>query len=181
MWQQRHQENVYSVPFLRDGIWNILFFIFLIYLNWVFPQKNYNADLFLMLTSYKEDIKILLGGLWSVRRACFDFFQRRGESRWWQAHSSRAWSETCPVGLSRASLMALEVKSPPAMREAWWGQGSIPGSGRSSGGRQGNPLQYSCLENPTDRGAWWATVQGIAKSWTRLKRLSTHARSSPPA
>ena len=47
-------------------------------------------------------------------------------------------------------------------------KGSIPGSGRSPGGRHGNPLQYSCLENPMDRGAWRATVHGVAKSWTRL-------------
>ena len=46
--------------------------------------------------------------------------------------------------------------------------GWIPGSGRSPGEGNGNPLQYSCLENPMDRGAWWATVHGIAKSWTRL-------------
>ena len=39
----------------------------------------------------------------------------------------------------------------------------------------GNPLQYSCLENPRDRGAWWAAVCGVAQSWTRLKRLSMHA------
>ena len=44
--------------------------------------------------------------------------------------------------------------------------GSIPGSGRSPGERNGNPLQYSCLENPMDRGGWWATVHGIPKSWT---------------
>ena len=44
--------------------------------------------------------------------------------------------------------------------------GSIPGLGRSPGGGHGNPLQYSCLENPTDRGAWWAIVHGIAKSQT---------------
>jgi len=42
--------------------------------------------------------------------------------------------------------------------------GSIPGMGRSPGEGNGNPLQYSCLENPTNRGAWWATVHGIAKS-----------------
>ena len=41
--------------------------------------------------------------------------------------------------------------------------GSIPGSGRSPGGGHGNSLQYSCLENPTDRGAWWATVQRVTK------------------
>ena len=45
--------------------------------------------------------------------------------------------------------------------------GSIPGSGRSPGGGNGNPLQYSCLENPIDRGAWWVTVHGVAKSQTR--------------
>ena len=44
--------------------------------------------------------------------------------------------------------------------------GLIPGSGRSPGGGHGNPLQYSCLENPMDRGAWWATVHGVAKSRT---------------
>ena len=44
--------------------------------------------------------------------------------------------------------------------------GSIPGSGRYPGVRNGNPLQYSCLENPMDREAWWATVYGVTKSWT---------------
>ena len=44
--------------------------------------------------------------------------------------------------------------------------GSIPGSGRSPGEGNGNPLQYSCLENSMDGGAWWATVHGVAKSWT---------------
>ena len=51
--------------------------------------------------------------------------------------------------------------------------GLIPGSGKSPGGGQGNPLQYSCLENPMDREAWKATVHRVAKSQTRLKRLST--------
>ena len=46
--------------------------------------------------------------------------------------------------------------------------GSIPGSGRSPGGGNGNPLQFSCLENPIDRGAWWAAIQGVTKSQTRL-------------
>ena len=59
-----------------------------------------------------------------------------------------------------------EVKNSPAnagdIREA----GSTSGTGRSPGGGHGNPLQYSCPENPMDRGAWWATVHGVAKSWT---------------
>ena len=62
------------------------------------------------------------------------------------------------------------VKNPPASaRDA----GSIPGSGRSPGGGNGNPLQYSCLENPRDGGAWWAAVYEVAQSRTRLKRLSS--------
>ena len=44
--------------------------------------------------------------------------------------------------------------------------GLIPGSERSPGGEHGNPLQYSCLGNPMDRGAWWATVHRVAKGWT---------------
>ena len=59
----------------------------------------------------------------------------------------------------------LRVKNLPATAGD---PGSIPGLERSPGGGHGNPLQYSCLENPTDRGAWWATVHGVAKSWTWL-------------
>ena len=50
--------------------------------------------------------------------------------------------------------------------------GLIPGSGRSVGGGHGNPFHFSCLENPMDRGAWWDTALGIAKSWAQLKQLS---------
>ena len=57
------------------------------------------------------------------------------------------------------------VKNPPANAGD---TGSIPGSGRSPGEGNGNPLRYSCLENSMDRGAWWAIVLGVAKSHTRL-------------
>ena len=50
--------------------------------------------------------------------------------------------------------------------------GFNPSPGRPPGEGHGNPLRYSCLENPMDRGAWWAAVPGVAKSWTRLKQLS---------
>ena len=56
--------------------------------------------------------------------------------------------------------------------------GSIPGSGRSPGERNGNPLQYSCLENPMDGGAWWATVHGVTKSQTRLSNFTFTSPSS---
>ena len=54
--------------------------------------------------------------------------------------------------------------------------GSIPGLGRSPRDGNGNPLQYSCLDNPMDRGAWWATVHGVAKSRTRLSDLTIFYR-----
>ena len=56
--------------------------------------------------------------------------------------------------------------------------GSIPGSGRSPGEGNGNPLQYSCLENPMDRGAWQATVHGVAKSRTQLRDFTSYSYSS---
>ena len=60
----------------------------------------------------------------------------------------------------------LVVKNLPANAGDIRDSGSIPGSGRSPGGGNGNPLQYSCLENPMNRGTWWATVCGIAESDT---------------
>ena len=61
------------------------------------------------------------------------------------------------------------LKNSPANAGNIRDMGSIPGLGRSPGGGHGNPLQYSCLENPVDRGAWQATVYGVAKSQTRPK------------
>ena len=73
------------------------------------------------------------------------------------------------------SQVALVVKNlsanPDDIRDVGW----IPGSGRSPGGGHSNSLRYSCLEKPMDRGAWWATVHGLAQSRTLLKRFSTHA------
>ena len=54
-------------------------------------------------------------------------------------------------------------------------QGWIHGLGRSFGGGHGNPPQYSCLENPVDRGAWWAAVYGVAQNRTQLKQIGMHA------
>ena len=83
----------------------------------------------------------------------------------------------CDHGLTLCGAFqaALVVKNLPAntgdVRDAGW----IPGLGRSSEGGIGKPLQYSCLENPMDRGAWRATVQGVKKSQIQLDRLSTRA------
>ena len=73
-----------------------------------------------------------------------------------------------------ASQMVLVVKNPSINAGNIRDTGSSPGSGRLPGGGHGNPFQYSGLENPTDRGAWWAAVYRVAKSRTRLKQLSTH-------
>ena len=68
--------------------------------------------------------------------------------------------------------MALVVKNLPANAGDIRDAVSTPGSGRFPGGEHGNPLQCSCLGNPMDRGAWWATVYVVAKRQTLLKRLS---------
>ena len=70
--------------------------------------------------------------------------------------------------------MALMVKNQSANAEDIRYLGLIPGLGRAPGGGRGHPLQYSGLECPMDRGAWRATVHGVSKSWTWLKRLSSH-------
>ena len=88
-------------------------------------------------------------------------------------HTNTGYSKK---SLTQASQVVLVVKNLPAnagdVREA----GSIPGSGRSPGGGNSNPFQYSCLENPMDRGAWWATVHGsqrVRHNWRDLAH--THA------
>ena len=66
----------------------------------------------------------------------------------------------------RASQVVLVVKNPPANAKDVRDAGSIPGSGRFPGEGNGDPLRYSCLGNPMDKGAWWATVHGVSKSPT---------------
>ena len=73
-----------------------------------------------------------------------------------------------------ASQVALVLKNPPANTGDIKDIGSILGLGRSPGGEHGNPLQYSCLENLMDRGAWQATVHRAANSQIQLKQFSTH-------
>ena len=71
--------------------------------------------------------------------------------------------------------MALVIKNPPTNAGDLRDAGLIPRLGRSPGEGHGNPLQYSCLENPMDRGDWSAAVHGVATSQAQLKRLSMHA------
>ena len=75
-----------------------------------------------------------------------------------------------------ASQVVLVVKNPPASAGDIRDTGSVPVSRRSPGRGNTNPFQYSCLENPMDKGAWQATVHRVAKSQTQLEGLSMHAR-----
>ena len=82
----------------------------------------------------------------------------------------KQWSKKKEKKQITASQVALVVKNSPANAEEVRDLGSIPGLGRSPGGGHGNPLQYSCLENPIDRGAWWATVHGDHKESNMIQR-----------
>ena len=79
----------------------------------------------------------------------------------------------CVYGVFQVVLV---VKNLPASAGGIRDVDSIPGSGKAPGGGQGNPLQCSCLEDPLDRGAWWATVYRVSETRTQLKWLSTHTR-----
>ena len=77
--------------------------------------------------------------------------------------------------------VVLMVKNPPANAGDIRDSGLIPGSGRSPGGGHGIPLQYSGLGNSMDRGAWWVTVHGVAKSWTPLSDLAQSTNDMMPS
>ena len=104
---------------------------------------------------------------WQWRSVQRSHSQARGPT----AH--RKPSSTFPLNYRHAFLwvciqVVSVVKNLPAIVGDTRDMGSIPGSGRSPRGGNGNPLQYSCLENPMDRGAWWATIHGATKSRTWL-------------
>ena len=82
-----------------------------------------------------------------------------------------------PIHLWGASQMGLVVKNPPANAGDIRDVVSIPGLWRSPIGVHGNPLQYSCLENPVDGGGWWARVHKVAKNWTWLNWPSMHTHT----
>ena len=84
----------------------------------------------------------------------------------WTIFQSHQIGNEVKPSLEENAQVALEVKNMPANAGDVRDTGSISGSGRSPGGGHGNPLQYSCLENPMDRGAWWATVHRVIHSWT---------------
>ena len=91
-----------------------------------------------------------------------------------QMYFTKADPKPCAKSLTVFNKQQLSNKQTVKNLLAMWETGLIPGSGRSPGGGHGNPLQYSCLGNPMDRGAWWAIVDGVAKSQTRLGSQHFH-------
>ena len=127
--------------------------IFVAFMKWIYGHPPHS--------NIQEILPLRLFGEWA-RRPC----------RWRKFPIS--W-------LSETSLMAQQVKNPPARQEAEKTQVLIPGSGRSPGGRSDNPLQYSCLKKSQDKGAWLATVPGVAKTQTRLSSSSSALRMNGEA
>ena len=83
-----------------------------------------------------------------------------------------SWCDFVRLYVSRRASPQLRGKTPACSAGGAGDTGSVPALGRSPGGGNGNLLQYSCLENPMDRGAWWATVHRVTKSQTWLKQLT---------
>ena len=101
-------------------------------------------------------------------RICLGTQRMQIQSLAGELRSHTQWNNQALTPQLEESLSESAVKNLPAMQES---KETLPGSGRSLGGGNGNPLQYSCLGNATDRGAWRARVQRAANSWTQL---STH-------
>ena len=116
------------------------------------------------------------------KMACWSDFKARGWNRL-MAHShictgtEESWAPWISLSISMVSQLVFSVwgfpgdsvvKNLPASTGNAGDVGSIPELGRCPRGGNSNPLQYSCLGNSMDRGAWWATVYGVARSWTRL-------------
>ena len=119
------------------------------------------------LRSWKVDMRLRTGQRWC------EYQNASNDGATSKKLSQQFWKIIIVRCMSFPGQVALMVKNTPANAGVLRDLGLIPGSGRSLGGGHGNPLQYSCLEAPIDRGAWRITVHGVAKQpWTQLKWLS---------
>ena len=120
--------------------------------------------------------------MWAcVKIQCEKFINQMWLHKLWCDKNSKAWMNgkwTWKSGRGQSAYWGFSEGSEVKASACNAGDlGSIPGSGRSPGEGNGNPLQYSCLENPMDGGVWWAAVYGVAQSRTRLKQLSSSSSS----
>ena len=143
-----HWINPYWVP--MKVIWSAT--------NWFLTQV-------LIMGGWEEEAQERRSlGSWTINKGKLPTGQNLHMSVMWTDQKCLLWAIGLPQCLSNKES-ACDVG-------ATADTGSTPGSGRSHGGGHGNPLQYYCLENAMDRGAQWAIVQEVTKSWTWLKRLS---------
>ena len=146
------------------------------------PWGRYELDMTERLHFHFSISRIGEGNGNPLQCSCLENPRDRGS--WWAAVYGVAQSRTRLKRLSSSSRQVyVQVGFPGGSvvknSSANAGDtGSIPGWGRSPEEGNGNPLQYSCLGNPMDRDAWWATVHGVAKSWTPLSNLTTCRGSS---
>ena len=159
--------------------------------NDMVKRKNFYSPLELYL-SYKTDSSVLVNHI-CIRISHYLIFRVTGDSLTRCPLSLCRFFPTYPLNKIFWPVLCMWTALCMCYVHIWhrlWGfpggavshsgrlrdAGLIPGLGRTSGGGHGNPLQYSCLENPMGIGAWWATVHRVAKSQTRLKWLSVHPR-----
>ena len=145
--------------------------------SWWLPV--YVLMLSVCFETLKKCIPDFFGVLWLDIKPCWkpDFsksFSQSNLSSWIPGYSPQFGSNKIFLSLFWASQVELVVKNLPANAGDVRDTGLIPGLGRSPGGGHGNPLQYSCLENPMDRWAWRVTGHRVSQSRAQLKQLSTH-------
>ena len=149
-------------------------------MHMILPSRCFILMLVLLLFAFLFKIFILAANSQLAGSHCPDQGLTPGPQQWkrWVL-TTRLPENTslvfCFMCILRASQVAVVVKNLPANAGDIRDVGLIPGSGRSSGVGNDSSLQYSCLENPMDRGVWQATVRGVSKSRARLKHAWTHA------
>ena len=163
--------------------WNVVIFLWIWNNCWASPWLNlhscrlreykYGSSLNLLSVPlvYESGVSEDLGAGWYVGWK-FTFVQRDATCLHFCALSHQT-GLVCVTRFGAFQVMRV-AENPPAKVGNSGDSGLIPGLGRSPGGENGNPLQYSCLKNPRDRGAWWATVHRVAQSWTWLSVLAGH-------
>ena len=122
----------------------------------------------------KDNFKVFGVSNWTMEWIFFFFFFGEGlncRKKWLRGGKCSVTPVYVKFEMPVSYLLPrwLSGKEPACNAGASGAASSIPGSGRSPGEGHDNPLQYSCLENPMDRGAWWGTVLRVLKNWTQLK------------
>ena len=128
------------------------------------PCDRYGLSLFNLLNQKSKDLAKRIGPLW--RTLCI-FWSHFPYNHLNKAFGNAVSSFSCSSISDTGFLSGSVVKNLPAHAR---NVGSIPGLGKSPQGGNGNPLQYSCLENSIDRGDWWVAIHGVSKNWTQLNK-----------